>query len=309
MMRPLFIYLSRQRWQRTVISKSAFVGRAKSRFVAAETTQDTIEAIRQLNRQNILATLDHLGEDVNTEAEARQARDEYMRALELIRTSGVSSNVSLKLTQFGLDVSEELVRELVASVVEKAAEVGVLVRIDMEGSPHTERTLAVYRDMRRRYSNVGIVLQAYLYRTEEDIQQLGQDGIATVRLCKGAYREPASMAFPRKADVDANMIKLMQIMLGDEARAKGAHLAMATHDVKMIEATVKFAAEHGVPKDAFEFQMLYGIRRDLHQQLAAAGYKMRVYVPYGAEWYPYFMRRLAERPANVWFVLSNFFKP
>ena len=309
MMRPLFIYLSRQRWLRAVISRSGLIGRAKSRFVAAETIQDTIEAIRQLNRQNILSTLDHLGEDVNTEADARLARDDYIRALELIRTSNVASNVSLKLTQFGLDVSEELVRELVASVAEKAADVGVLVRIDMEGSPHTERTLAVYRDMRKRYSNVGIVLQAYLYRTEEDIKQLVQDGIATVRLCKGAYQEPASIAFPRKADVDANMVKLMQIMLGDQARARGAHLAMATHDVKMIEATQQFAAEHGIPKDAFEFQMLYGIRRDLHQQLAAAGHKMRVYVPYGAEWYPYFMRRLAERLANVWFVLSNFFKP
>jgi proline dehydrogenase len=309
MMRSLFIYLSRLHWLRTVISKSAFMDRAKSRFVAAETLQDTIEAIRRLNRQSILATLDHLGEDVNTEADARQARDDYIRALELIRTSNVASNVSLKLTQFGLDVSEELVRELVASVAEKAAEVGVLVRIDMEGSPHTDRTLAVYRDMRKRYSNVGIVLQAYLYRTEEDIKQLVQEGIATVRLCKGAYQEPACIAFPRKADVDANMVKLMQIMLGDQARARGAHLAMATHDVKMIEATQRFAAEHGIPKDAFEFQMLYGIRRDLHQQLAAAGHKMRVYVPYGAEWYPYFMRRLAERPANVWFVLSNFFKP
>lgn len=309
MMRPLFIYLSRQRWPRTVISRSTFMDRAKSRFVAAETIQDTIEAIRQLNLQNILATLDHLGEDVNTEADARQARDDYISALELIRTSSVASNVSLKLTQFGLDVSEGLVREMVASVIEQAAEVGVSVRIDMEGSPHTERTLAVYRDMRKRYSNVGIVLQAYLYRTEEDIKQLVQEGIATVRLCKGAYQEPASIAFPRKSDVDANMIKLMQIMLGDKARVRGAHLAMATHDVKMIQATIKFAAEHGVPKDAFEFQMLYGIRRDLHQQLAAAGYKMRVYVPYGAEWYPYFMRRLAERPANVWFILSNFFRP
>ena len=309
MMRPLFIYLSRQHWLRTVISTSGFIGRAKRRFVAAETIQDTIEVIRQLNRQNILATLDHLGEDVNTEADARQARDNYVRALELIRTSGVASNVSLKLTQFGLDVSGELVRELVASVIEKAAELGALVRIDMEGSPHTERTLAVYRDMRKRYSNVGIVLQAYLYRTEGDIKQLVQDGIATVRLCKGAYQEPASIAFPRKADVDANMVKLMQLLLGDEARSRGAHLAMATHDVKMIEATRNFAAEHSISKNAFEFQMLYGIRRDLHQQLAAAGYKMRVYVPYGAEWYPYFMRRLAERPANVWFVLSNFFRP
>jgi proline dehydrogenase len=208
-----------------------------------------------------------------------------------------------------LDVSGDLCRELVSSVIEKAAPIGTFVRIDMEGSPYTERTLAVYRDMRKKHSNCGLVVQAYLYRTENDIKQLVNEGIARLRLCKGAYREPASIAFPRKADVDANTVKLMQFMLSDQARAKGAHLAMATHDVKMIEATKKFVAEHNISQDAFEFQMLYGIRRDLQQQLAAEGYRMRVYVPYGNEWYPYYMRRLAERPANVWFVVSNLLRP
>jgi proline dehydrogenase len=309
MLRAFFIYLSKLHWMRNLLLKLALTRQASRRFVAGETAPAAIEVVRQLAQQNILATLDHLGEDVYTEADARSARDDYVHLLDLIRQSGVPSHVSLKLTQFGLDVSGNLCRELVGSVIEKAAQVGAFVRIDMEGSPHTERTLAVYRDMRRKYSNVGIVMQAYLYRTESDVKALVNDGIATVRLCKGAYQEPASIAFPRKADVDANMVKLMQFMLGDEVRARGAHLAMATHDVKMIEATKKFVAEHNISKDAFEFQMLYGIRRDLQQQLAAEGYKMRVYVPYGNEWYPYFMRRLAERPANVWFILSNFFKP
>jgi len=309
MLRAFFIYLSKLHWMRSLILKLGFTRKASRRFVAGETAQAAIEVVRRLNRQNILATLDHLGEDVHTEADARNARDDYVHLLDLIHQSGVPSHVSLKLTQFGLDVSGDVCRELVASVIEKAAQVGTFVRIDMEDSSHTERTLAVYRDMRQKYANVGIVIQAYLYRTEGDIRGLVNDSIATVRLCKGAYKEPASIAFPRKADVDANMVRLMQFMLGDKAQAHGAYLAMATHDVKMIEATKKFVAEHNISKDAFEFQMLYGIRRDLQQQLAAEGYRMRVYVPYGNEWYPYFMRRLAERPANIWFILSNFFRP
>jgi proline dehydrogenase len=179
----------------------------------------------------------------------------------------------------------------------------------MEGSPHTERTLAVYRDMRQKYSNCGIVIQVYLYRTADDIKKLADEGLANIRLCKGAYQEPASIAFPKKADVDANMIKMMEFMLSDPTRAKGAYLAMATHDVKLIEATQRFVAEHNIPKTAFEFQMLYGIRGALLRRLAEEGYRCRCYVPYGAEWYPYFCRRLAERPANIWFVLSNLIKP
>jgi len=309
MMRAFFIYLSKLRWMRDLILKLKFTRRASRRFVSGETAEEAIEVIHRLNQQGILATLDHLGEDVHAEAAARSARDDYLHVLDMIGQSGVISHVSLKLTQFGLDISGDLCRELVSSVIERASQVGTFVRIDMEGSPHTERTLAVYRDMRRRYSNVGIVVQAYLYRTEDDLRQLIEAGIANVRLCKGAYKESSAIAFPRKADVDANMLKLMQMLLSDEARAHGAYLAMATHDVKMIEATKKFVAEHDISKEAFEFQMLLGIRGAVAQQLAAEGYRMRLYVPYGTEWYPYFMRRLAERPANVWFILSNLFKP
>lgn len=304
MLRSVFIYLSRQRWLRDLVLRVGFARRASRRFVAGETAQEAIEAVRQLNRQNILATMDHLGEEVNTEADARKARDEYLALLNLIQTSGVASHVSLKLTQFGLDVSGELCRELVASVIEQAARLGTFVQIDMEGSPHTERTLAVYRDMRKQYTNVGIVLQAYLYRTVDDVRHLVDEGMANVRLCKGAYNEPATIAFPRKADVDANMVKLAQYLLSNSY----AYLAMATHDEKIIQATKQWAARYRLPRDCFEFQMLYGIRRDLQQRLANEGYRMRVYVPYGAEWYPYFMRRLAERPANVWFLLSNVVK-
>jgi proline dehydrogenase len=304
-LRSFFIYLSKLRWMRDLILNLGFARKASRRFVAGEAAEEAIEVIRQLNRQNILATCDHLGEDVLTEADARSARDHYVHILDLIGQSGVTSHVSLKLTQFGLDVSGELCRELVSSVIEKAAQVGTFVRIDMEGAPHTERTLALYRDMRAKYANCGIAIQAYLYRTADDIRQLANAGIANVRLCKGAYQESSAIAFPRKADVDANMVKLMQYLI----TAPGAYLAMATHDEKLIEVTRQWAAQYNIPKDSFEFQMLYGIRRDLQQQLAAEGYRMRVYVPYGPDWYRYFMRRLAERPANVWFIFSNLFKP
>jgi len=305
MLRSFFICLSRQRWLRNLILSIGLARKASRRFVAGETAQEAIEVVRQLSQQNILATMDHLGEDVFTQADARSARDDYVALLDLIQKSGVSSHVSLKLTQFGLDVDKALCRELVASVVQKAAQIGTFVRIDMEGSPHTERTLAVYRDMRARYDNVGIVLQAYLYRTVEDVERLAKEGIANVRLCKGAYQEPRTIAFLKKFDVDLNMEQLMQYLI----TAPGAYLAMATHDPKLIEATRLWVAKYNLPKDSFEFQMLYGIRRDLQQRLADEGYKMRVYIPYGNEWYPYFMRRLAERPANVWFILSNLLKP
>lgn len=305
MLRSSFIYLSHQRRLRDLALSMGVARKASRRFVAGEMAEEAIEVVRQLNQQNILATLDHLGEDVHTEADARQARDDYVYVLDMIQKSGVKSHVSLKLTQFGLDVSGDLCRELAASVIEKAGQIGSFVRIDMEGSPHTERTIALYRDLRKKYTNVGIVLQAYLYRTVDDVKHLVDEGIANIRLVKGAYQEPARIAFPKKADVDANMVKLAQYILSNSY----AYLAMGTHDEKIIQATKQWATRYHLPKDSFEFQMLYGIRRDLQQQMVPEGYKMRVYIPYGAEWYPYFMRRLAERPANVGFILSNLLKP
>jgi proline dehydrogenase len=305
MLRAFYIYLSKWRWMRDLILKLGFARNASRRFVAGETCEDAMSVIAAQAKQSILSTIDHLGESVETEAQARQAAQDYLDALDRIASSGVTSHVSLKLTQFGLDVSGDLCRELVLSVIERAAQIGAFVRIDMEGSLHTERTLAVYRDMRKKYSNCGIVLQAYLYRTVDDVKQLADEGIANIRLCKGAYKEPASIAFPQKTDVDDNMVKLMKFL----TTTPGAYLAMATHDEKLVDATKQWVEQNHISNNSFEFQMLYGIRRDLHQRLAAEGYRMRVYVPYGNEWYPYFMRRLAERPANVWFILSNFFKP
>ena len=306
-MRAFFLWVSRSKLLRRLIMRIGFARRAALRFVAGETIDDAIAAIRTLNANGILATVDHLGENVATEADARRAAQSYVAVLDRIGKEGVKSHASLKLTQLGLDIGDEFCRENVACVVRKAKEVGTFIRIDMESSDYTDRTLAVFRSLRREFDNVGIVIQSYLYRSKDDIAALCQEG-ASVRLCKGAYNEPPDKAFPKKADVDANYVALTRKLLSDEARARGAYGAIATHDPKMIDAAKAYAAEHNVPRKQFEFQMLYGIRRDLQQQLAKEGYTMRVYVPYGAEWYPYFMRRLAERPANVWFILRNLFR-
>jgi proline dehydrogenase len=306
-MRAFFLWMSRSTFLRRLIMGFGFARRAALRFVAGETIDDAIATIRTLNKNGILATVDHLGENVASEADARRAAQAYVDVLDRIGREGVRSHASLKLTQLGLDIGDALCRENVACVVRKAKEVGAFIRIDMESTEYTERTLALFRSLHREFDNVGIVIQAYLYRSEEDIAALCREG-ASVRLCKGAYKEPPDKAFPKKADVDANYVKLTHRLMSEGARASGAYAAIATHDPKMIDAAKAYAAKHDVPRDRFEFQMLYGIRRDLQQQLAKEGYTMRVYVPYGTEWYPYFMRRLAERPANVWFILRNLFR-
>jgi proline dehydrogenase len=299
--------MSHRKLLRRLIIRLVFVRRAVRRFVAGETIDEAIAAIRALRAAGLLATLDHLGENVETEADARRAIEDYLAVLDRIDTDAVQSHVSIKLTQLGLDLGVDFCRENVARLLRRAKEIGTFVRIDMESTDYTDRTLEVYRSLRQEFDNVGIVIQAYLYRSKDDIAALCQAG-ANVRLCKGAYKEPPDKAFPRKADVDASYVALTHMLLSDAARARGAYAAIATHDPKMIEAAKAYAAEHGAPRDRFEFQMLYGIRRDLQQQLVRAGYTVRIYVPYGTEWYPYLMRRLAERPANVWFVLRNVFK-
>ncbi|HLF28925.1 MAG TPA: proline dehydrogenase family protein [Anaerolineae bacterium] len=306
-MRAFFLWMSHNTFLRRLLMGLGFARRAARRFVAGETIDAAIGAIRALNANGIFATVDHLGENVETEAHARRAADDYLAVLDRIGQAEVQSHASLKLTQLGLDIGVEFCRANVARVLCQAQAVGTFIRIDMEASDYTDRTLQVYRDLRAEFGNVGIVIQSYLYRSQDDIAALCAEG-ANVRLCKGAYQEPPDRAFPNKADVDASYIALTQMLLSAAARAHGAYAAIATHDPKMIAAAKAYAAEHNVPRDRFEFQMLYGIRRDLQQQLAQAGYRMRVYVPYGAEWYPYFMRRLAERPANVWFVLRNLFR-
>jgi proline dehydrogenase len=269
------------------------------RFVAGEELADAVEAIRQLNKKQISASFDHLGESITSEAETRTEVNEYVRVLDSITSSQLDSNVSVKLTQLGLDVSQELCYANTRTIVESALRHQNFVRIDMEDSTKTDATLHVFKRLRRDFENVGIVIQSYLYRSEKDIEDLLKIG-ARIRLCKGAYKEPPSVAFPKKTDVDANYVKLTKLLL-----TSGLYHGIATHDEEIISAATQIANERSISPDAFEFQMLYGIRRDLQEKLVHQGYRMRVYVPYGGHWYPYFMRRLAERPANVWFVLRN----
>jgi len=300
--RPLFLFLSRLRWLRHRMETSTAMRRLAARFVAGETLEDALATGRRLKAEGIAFTLDRLGESVTSLDEAAAARDEYLRVIEGMSQSGAEANVSLKLTQFGLDLSPDACHANVAQLVARAAELGAFVRVDMESSGYTQRTLDLVTDLHARYGAVGVVIQAYLYRSRNDIEKLCARAIR-VRLCKGAYLEPASVAFPRKSDVDRHFVELMKLLL-----CRGAYPAIATHDEKIIRQTEAYAAERGIPRDAFEFQMLYGIRRDLQRRLASEGYRLRLYVPFGKAWYPYYMRRLAERPANVFFIARNLFR-
>ncbi|MDX6559020.1 MAG: proline dehydrogenase [Blastocatellia bacterium] len=302
--RSALIYLSRQDWLKEFAAKFGLFKRLTTRFIAGETIDEAVAAIRDLNARGCTASFDHLNESVGsideTEAEVR----EYLDVLARIEETGIDSNVSIKLSQFGLEIDPELAYRNARRIVEDAARRGNFVRVDMEGSHVTQSTIDVFKRLRAEFglNDVGIVVQSYLYRTMDDARDLLKIP-ARIRLCKGAYNEPAEVAYPDKKDVDDNYVRVMQMLL-----ASGVYHGIATHDPKMIEATIEFAQREGIGKDAFEFQMLYGIRRDLQDQLTRDGYRMRVYVPYGKHWYPYFMRRLAERPANVWFVLKNMLK-
>ena len=300
--KSILLYLSNSPKFKDFLTRFKSFNNVTHRFVAGEELTDAVAAIRQLNRKQIRASFDHLGESISAEAETRAEVREYTEVLDAISDNALDSNVSVKLTQLGLDISPELCYENTRTIVEAAARHRNFVRIDMEDSTKTDATLNIFRRLRGEFDNVGIVVQSYLYRTEKDVDELLALG-ARIRLCKGAYKEPAAVAFQDKRDVDANYIKLMQKLL-----PSGIYHGIATHDEKMIEATRQFASESNIAADRFEFQMLYGIRRDLQDGLVAEGYRMRVYVPYGRYWYPYFMRRLAERPANVWFVMKNMMK-
>jgi proline dehydrogenase len=298
-MKSVLLYLSKSEGFKRFLTRFKAFNNVTSRFVAGEKLEDAVEAIRLLNQNNISASFDHLGESIASEAETRHEVAEYIRVLDSIHQNNLDSNVSVKLTQLGLDVSRDLCYANTRAIVEAAIRYGNFVRIDMEDSSKTDGTLEVFRRLRSEFENVGIVIQAYLYRSEKDIEEVLAAG-ARIRLCKGAYKEPASVAFPKKEDVDANFIKLTKRLL-----TSGIYHGIATHDEGIIAATRAFVTEQKIEPDKFEFQMLYGIRRDLQEQLVRDGYRLRVYVPYGRYWYPYFMRRLAERPANVWFILRN----
>lgn len=276
--------------------------RMASRFIAGTDLAGALEAGRRINRQGLAVTFAYLGEHCASTPEAAASREVYLELLEEIARQGLDANVSIKPTQFGMDVSETECRANVEQLVRRAAALDNFVRLDMESSAYTDRTLALTTELHARYGSVGTVIQAYLYRSREDVERLCEGGIR-VRLCKGAYLEPPEVAFRRKAEVDRNFLELMRMLV-----ARGAYPAIATHDEKMIAGTREFAAANGVPSDAFEFQMLYGIRRDLQRKLAAEGYKVRLYVPFGRAWFPYFMRRLAERPANLLFLLRNLWR-
>jgi proline dehydrogenase len=272
------------------------------RFVAGETLDDAIAAARKCNSLGMMASLDYLGENVATTTDAQRARDAYLEVFDRISVEKLDANVSCKLTQMGLDLSPEFCEGLVESVVERAASHENFLRVDMEGSIYTQRTVELVKRIRARNAAIGTVIQAYLYRSEKDIQDLLAYG-CRIRLCKGAYKETADVAFERKEDVDGNYVRLMRVLL-----PSGVYHGIATHDPKMIGETIRAAAEMQISKDAFEFQMLYGIRTDLQRRLVQGGYRVRVYIPYGNDWFPYFMRRLAERPANIGFLMRNFFR-
>ncbi len=306
-LRDAFLALSTNGAVREFMVRFPLSRRVSRRFVAGETLEQAIAVVKKLNEQGLQVTFDQLGESVTKESEAREAKDGYLRALEAIAANHVSSHVSVKLTQMGLDLNTDLCLDNMRQIVGKAKQVGTFVRIDMEDSKRTQATLNVYKTLREEYENVGVVIQSYLYRSEADMQALAAMG-GNVRLCKGAYKEPASVAFPEKKDVDANFLKLARIFLDANGNGHAPYLAVASHDEKIINWTKEYTAEHHVDRKRFEFQMLYGIRPDLQRKLAAEGYTMRIYVPYGTHWYPYFMRRLAERPANVIFLVSNLFK-
>jgi proline dehydrogenase len=304
LVRSFFLFLSRLSWLRKWMETSPTAQRLASRFIAGATLAEALAVARRLKAEGIAITLDHLGESVKSLDDAAAARDVYLRALDAIYREGgaLEPNVSLKLTQFGLDLDANACRENVAQVVRRAGEIQGFVRIDMESSPYTQRTLDLAIDLHSRYRAVGVVIQAYLHRSRGDIETLCEQGVR-VRLCKGAYLEPAEVAFPHKADVDRNFIDLMRLLLD-----RGVDPAIATHDEKMIEAAQSYATAQKISRDRFEFQMLYGIRRDLQKSLVAQGDRLRLYVPFGRAWYPYYMRRLAERPANVLFILRNLFR-
>ena len=319
MLRSFLIYLSQAGWAQRMVTGWSFAWSFASRFVAGETTADAIAVVKTLNEKGINATLDHLGEHTSSADEAAESTDEILDILDAIQESGVQAGVSIKLTQIGMGLDTGICRGNLRRILERAKEYKNFVRIDIEDTPYTDMTIAAYNEMLElgfTPETVGMAVQSYLYRAEDDVKKMLEDG-TTFRLIKGAYKEPPDKAFPKKVDVDANYDLLTKILM-DASLEQGSTIstdqrvppipAIATQDDKRVEFAKQYAKKIGLDRNAFEFQMLYGIRRDLQMQLAEEGYLVRVYVPFGSQWYPYFMRRLAERPANVWFFISNFFK-
>ncbi len=320
MLRSFLIYLSKAAWAQKLVTGWSFAWWMASRFVAGETIAEAIRVVRELNAKGINATLDRLGEHTSTVEEANASADAIVSVLSDIDKAGVRANVSIKLTQIGMGLDEEICQQNLVRILEQARSHGNFIRVDIEDTPYTDVTIQIFKAMLERGFNtrqVGMAAQSYLYRAEADVKSLLEIG-ARFRLVKGAYKEPPDKAYPKKADTDANYDLLTKILIDAALKIEANTLspdgrippipAIASHDEKRIAFAKQYAEKVGLPKNAIEFQMLYGIRRDLQEQLVKEGYPVRVYVPFGTHWYPYFMRRLAERPANIWFFISNFFR-
>jgi proline dehydrogenase len=304
MLRTFFIRLSENPPLRSFAERSSLGRRVSGRFVAGTEIADAVRATQAVNRAGMSVSIDNLGENVTNPDEARHSAKLYQQILDAIAANQLNANISLKLTHMGLDVDEQLARDIVSGLLAKAASMNPpgFVRVDMEGSPYTQRTLDLVHELHRMPGNaksVGTVIQSYLRRSESDVEKLLAEGIR-IRLCKGAYKESAEIAFPAKSDVDGNYVKLMKTLM-----KSGIYHGLATHDENIIQQAKAFATSEKISRDSFEFQMLYGIRRDLQRKLARDGWRVRIYIPFGSEWYPYFMRRLGERPANVVFIVRN----
>jgi proline dehydrogenase len=298
-LRDTLLYLAQNDNLRNFVVTNRMTRGVSRRFVAGEALDEAVQATRVLNQRGMHVSLDHLGENVSDAQEAVSSTQDFITALDSIKQTGIDANISIKLTALGLDSSQQLCEENVCRLLEHAQKYSIFVRIDMEGSAYTEQTVDIVLRMHQQFEHVGTVIQSCLYRSKKDVEQLIAQGVR-VRLVKGAYKEPKTIAMQEKSEVDHNYVQLMMMLL-----ARGNYPAIATHDEAIINATCKYARDHGISKEAFEFQMLYGIRRDLQEKLVGQGYNMRIYVPYGSQWYPYLMRRMAERPANLMFVMSN----
>ncbi len=318
MFRAILIYLSRAGWAQRLVTGWRFSRRAAARFIAGDALEEALPAVRELNRRGLYVTLDHLGENVGNETEAQRATEEYLEVLHSLEDPGLAATISLKLTQLGLLIDPDLCLENLRRIVERAEDIGTYVRIDMEDSTLVDGTLAIYEALRASgATELGVVIQSYLYRSRVDVERLVSTG-APIRLCKGAYNEPPEVAFPRKADVDRCYDELARIMIDASIKSPSRNrkpggrrpprVALATHDEARVQQAREYAMERGLPDTELEFQMLYGIAPSLQESLAAAGFPVRIYVPFGTAWYPYYTRRLAERPANLWFLLSNLFR-
>jgi proline dehydrogenase len=299
MLKRTLLYMAHNETVRRFVLNNRAARGVSRRFVAGEQLEEAIEAVRTLNSRGLHVSLDHLGENVGDEHEARAAAEDYMEILDRVKATGVDANISIKLTALGLDISAQLCEDNISHILEHAGQFPIFVRIDMEGSAYTERTVALTLRLHERFEHVGTVIQSCLYHSKKDVEQLILQGVR-VRLVKGAYREAKTVAFQNKSDVDRNYVRLMTLLL-----QRGNYPALATHDEAIINAACRFAHDNGIGPGAFEFQMLYGIRRDLQERLVQKGYNVRVYVPYGSQWYPYLVRRMAERPANLMFVMSH----